>query len=118
MFKKTTIITEGQCEVKILGAELLEFAISDAVKLDVRADNGARNSFLIFTNNAVLIDRLLEATLGLTADEDIDEQLLVGYRIVITTKKNEKNYLNIIDVSLAEESSLHECKEDLEDFDI
>lgn len=100
-FRKKEEITEGNFVVKIVGAEVVSYPTNDALKLNVMTKSGAAKTFLIFENNSILIERLIEATSLETTEQSFDESCLVGRCVSIETR-HYKEYLNICDFTAAE----------------
>lgn len=124
-FKIQENAKEGTSVVKILGVELLNYKYGkQALKIMVKyIDSKLYGTFLIFTNNVYLIDKLVKIVYENLPEEEIDEQKFVGIYMEITTK--EKNgYLNIVDIKSVEfeEEEFEEEQEfqfgESEDFDI
>ena len=124
-FKIQENAKEGTSVVKILGVELLNYNYGkQALKMMVKyIDSKLYGTFLIFTNNVYLIDKLVKAVYENLPEDEIDEQKFVGIYMEITTKEN-NGYLNIVDIKPVEfeEEEVEEEQDfqfgESEDFDI
>ncbi|MCM0648429.1 hypothetical protein NBE98_08585 [Clostridium swellfunianum] len=120
-FKRNEEITEGNYDVKIDSAEVVRYPKSDALKIHVRNQFGASRTFLLFANNTMLIEKLLEATSLESTDGSFDENSLVGRYVSIDTQMD-KGYLNIYNFTASEPWEISEQRiyqpEDLEEIEI
>ena len=94
-------IREGIFKVMVTSANYIGFNNgSGALRLGMRTKEWIGGSFLIFTNNNYLINKLLNCVYEgvVPKQEEIDIQYFVSSMLIITTKEN-KGFLNIIDIN-------------------
>ncbi|MDY6013154.1 hypothetical protein [Clostridium sp.] len=118
-FKIQENVKEGTGVVKVVGVELLNYNYGkQALKTMVEyVDSKLYATFLVFTNNHYLINKLIDIAYEIAPDDEIDEQKFVGIYMEITTK--EKNgYMNIVDINPVEVEEEEEESEFEESDDI
>ena len=117
-FKIQENVKEGTGVVKVVGVELLNYNYGKALKTMVEyVDSKLYATFLVFTNNHYLINKLIDIAYEIAPDDEIDEQKFVGIYMEITTK--EKNgYMNIVDINPVEVEEEEEESEFEESDDI
>ena len=118
-FKIQENVKEGTGVVKVVGVDLLNYNyVKQALKTMVEyVDSKLYATFLVFTNNHYLINKLIDIAYEIAPDDEIDEQKFVGIYMEITTK--EKNgYMNIVDINPVEVEEEEEESEFEESDDI
>ncbi|MBK5241689.1 hypothetical protein [Clostridium sp.] len=101
MFMRQGMIGEGTWKIMVESANNIKFGNgSEALRIGVTTKDGMTGSFLIFTNNNYLINKLLNCVYydGVPRQEEIDIQYFVSSMLTITTKEN-NGYLNIVDIN-------------------
>lgn len=98
MYRKTWKENEWQI-VKVIKSELVDYGFNKlAVKLTLVNEEMGRGNFLIFANNTILINELIEITYGYYKQHDVDEEDFIGLEMFVWLEER-NGYLNITNLA-------------------